>query len=68
MDDALLSKKQARKLASRMNDGVASKPSAFALKQLQKFGWKEGEGIGKNKQGVKSYVKVEQREEQEGCF
>jgi hypothetical protein len=32
--------------------------SAFAKKMLEKYGWKEGEGLGKDKQGVSTYVRA----------
>jgi hypothetical protein len=32
--------------------------SSFARKQLEKYGWKEGEGLGKNKQGISSFVRA----------
>ena len=32
--------------------------SAFARKQLEKYGWKEGEGLGRNKDGLNSYIKT----------
>ncbi|XP_063934134.1 G patch domain-containing protein 4-like [Zophobas morio] len=37
--------------------------SSFALSQLKKFGWKEGEGLGKRKQGIKKYIKVAQKQD-----
>ena len=36
-------------------------PSAFAKKQLEKFGWKEGDGLGKNADGVATYVRAHKR-------
>jgi hypothetical protein len=32
--------------------------SAFARKQLEKYGWKEGEGLGRNKDGMNNYIKT----------
>ncbi|KAG5482192.1 hypothetical protein CUR178_06051 [Leishmania enriettii] len=36
--------------------------SAVAKKMMEKYGWKEGEGLGKERSGVKSYVKVTRRD------
>ncbi|CAM9665872.1 unnamed protein product, partial [Heterosigma akashiwo] len=48
----VLGKKQLKWMASNANESSSSKVSDFARKQLEKFGWKEGEGLGKNKQGI----------------
>lgn len=32
--------------------------AAFAKKQLEKWGWKEGEGLGRNKDGMNNYIKT----------
>mmetsp|Transcript_58 Transcript_58/g.107 ORF Transcript_58/g.107 Transcript_58/m.107 type:complete len:292 (-) Transcript_58:135-1010(-) len=49
-----------------LNESVATGPSSFAKKQLELMGWKEGEGLGKNKQGLSTHVKVLKRKEEEG--
>lgn len=36
--------------------------SAIAKKMMEKYGWKEGEGLGKSREGVKTYVKVARRD------
>lgn len=36
--------------------------SALAKKMMEKYGWKEGEGLGKERSGIKSYVKVTRRD------
>lgn len=36
--------------------------SAAARKMMEKMGWKDGEGLGRDKDGVKSYVKVVRRD------
>ena len=40
--------------------------SAFGKKILEKFGWKEGEGLGKNKSGITDVIQVKRREENKG--
>ncbi|KAK7197405.1 G-patch domain containing protein [Novymonas esmeraldas] len=36
--------------------------SALAKKMMEKYGWKEGEGLGKDRSGMRSYVKVTRRD------
>ncbi|KPA76198.1 hypothetical protein ABB37_07952 [Leptomonas pyrrhocoris] len=36
--------------------------SALARKMMEKYGWKEGEGLGKERTGTKSYVRVVRRD------
>lgn len=40
------------------SEGVTSK---FARAQLEKLGWKEGEGLGKRRQGMATHIKVKKR-------
>lgn len=40
------------------SQGVTSK---FARAQLEKLGWKEGEGLGKHRQGMSTHIKVKKR-------
>ncbi|KAL3662169.1 hypothetical protein V7S43_012969 [Phytophthora oleae] len=48
------------------NESAAAEVSDFARRQMEKMGWSAGKGLGKNEQGVKSYVKVKRREELQG--
>lgn len=52
--------------SSLLNEHISSKPSNFAKKQLEKMGWKEGEGLGKNKQGLKEHIRVHKKSSSEG--
>lgn len=36
--------------------------SSFAKRQLEKMGWKEGQGLGKDGSGVASFIKVQRRD------
>lgn len=38
----------------KTKDGVSS----FAKNQLEKYGWKEGDGIGKTNQGISDPIKA----------
>ena len=40
--------------------------SSFAEAQLQKFGWKKGEGLGKNKHGISSAITVGLKQDTNG--
>ena len=40
--------------------------SGYGKAMLSKMGWKEGDGLGKNRQGMAEAIKVKKREHQEG--
>ncbi|KAH9775356.1 G-patch domain-containing protein 1 [Citrus sinensis] len=40
--------------------GVARKSAAFRL--MKQMGWEEGEGLGKDKQGIKGYIRVKNKQ------
>ncbi|KAI7999037.1 hypothetical protein LOK49_LG10G02408 [Camellia lanceoleosa] len=40
--------------------GIVRKSAAFRL--MKQMGWKEGEGLGKEKQGIKGYVRVKDKQ------
>ncbi len=40
--------------------------SRFGFKMLQKMGWKQGEGLGKNGEGISEHIKVVKRQESLG--
>lgn len=48
------------------NEHVATGPSSFAKRQLESMGWKEGEGLGKHRQGRSTHIRVSKRNEEEG--
>jgi Pin2-interacting protein X1 len=45
------------------SEGVTSK---FARRQLEKLGWKEGEGLGKRRDGMSTHIKVKRRADEQG--
>ncbi|KAH9281333.1 hypothetical protein ECG_05104 [Echinococcus granulosus] len=40
------------------SEDMSSGPSSFAVNQLKKFGWSEGDGLGKNKDGISEPIKA----------
>eukprot|EP00578_Thalassiosira_sp_NH16_P019220 CAMPEP_0181098508 /NCGR_PEP_ID=MMETSP1071-20121207/12164_1 /TAXON_ID=35127 /ORGANISM="Thalassiosira sp., Strain NH16" /LENGTH=286 /DNA_ID=CAMNT_0023181109 /DNA_START=244 /DNA_END=1100 /DNA_ORIENTATION=- len=66
-------KKLQSKLGSHLNESASSHtplllPSSqsFAKRQLEKMGWTEGTGLGKNRDGMRSHVKIRKREDDLG--
>jgi len=54
------------KLAAKPNPAAAQGPSGWAKRQLEKFGWREGKGLGKHEDGEKTCVRADKMEEREG--
>uniref|UniRef100_A0A7S2W480 G-patch domain-containing protein n=1 Tax=Mucochytrium quahogii TaxID=96639 RepID=A0A7S2W480_9STRA len=61
--DVLVQGKTLDKLAKFNNERAASAPSAFALNHLKKLGWSEGDGLGKDRQGMSTHVKVTKKDD-----
>lgn len=40
----------------------------FGFKMLMKMGWTEGKGLGRNEQGMSTYVKAIKNDEKSGIF
>ncbi|ETW09558.1 hypothetical protein H310_00109 [Aphanomyces invadans] len=62
----LVGKKFQAKLGGMANEAVASGVSSFAKRQMEKMGWTEGKGLGKDEQGMATHIKVKRREENMG--
>jgi Pin2-interacting protein X1 len=55
------------RLSSSLNESAsAGVTSKFARRQLEKLGWKEGEGLGKNRDGISTHIRVHKRADEQG--
>jgi Pin2-interacting protein X1 len=54
------------KLNDTLNRAWKDDKSGFGFRMLQKMGWKEDKGLGKNEEGMVDSVKVKRRGENEG--
>lgn len=62
----LLTKKSITKLGTQMNENAGSKPSNFAMKQMEKMGWTEGKGLGKTESGISKHLTIKKRDDSAG--
>ena len=62
----LAGSKLRKKLGSSLQESAAAPVSDFARKQLEKMGWREGTGLGKKRDGIKTHIRVKKRKEQAG--
>lgn len=62
----VLDKKTVQRLGSTLNNGAASKPSEYAQKLMAKMGWKEGQGLGRNEDGINTHVTIAKRDDNLG--
>jgi Pin2-interacting protein X1 len=53
-------------LSSQMVESASSGPGAFAKQQLEKMGWTEGTGLGKNRDGISTHIRVQKRADETG--
>lgn len=53
-------------LPDTQNQAWKNDKSAFGYKMLQKMGWSEGKGLGKNQDGMTEHLRVRKREESLG--
>ncbi|CAM9296403.1 unnamed protein product [Phaeothamnion confervicola] len=62
----MIGKKAMRELGARHNDAAGSGYTDYAKKMMAKMGWSEGQGLGKDKQGVVSYIRVDKKDDVAG--
>jgi hypothetical protein len=58
--------KHKSKLGANLNESVASGVNQFARAQLEKLGWKEGDGLGKERKGMATHIRVTKRIDEQG--
>jgi len=63
---SLAGKKLQQKLGASLNESASAPTSSFAKKQLEKMGWKEGDGLGARSTGIKTHIRVYKREDDVG--
>eukprot|EP01040_Poterioochromonas_malhamensis_P011274 gene11274-12282_t len=62
----IVDRKTIHQLGGKMVESNANKPSAYAMKLMEKMGWKEGQGLGRNEDGIVKHVAIQKREENIG--
>lgn len=62
----IVGKKTLQKMGENINENVSAKPSNFSMMMMKKMGWVEGEGLGKNNDGIKTHISITKREEKTG--
>lgn len=67
MAEQLLCKKTIAKLGTTLKEnGGGTTYSSFARRQMEKMGWTEGKGLGRNEDGITNHIKVKKKDENEG--
>jgi G-patch domain len=64
--NGVLGKRAMKDLSARANDSAGSGYSSFAQKMMKNMGWQEGAGLGKESQGMASYIKVKRKDDDAG--
>jgi len=66
----LSTRKTMARLSSSLNESASDashlQKSSFARRQLEKMGWSEGTGLGKNRDGMVAHIRTKKREESVG--
>jgi hypothetical protein len=62
----ILDKKSIQHFGSKMVESSSSKPSSYAMKLMEKMGWKEGQGLGKSESGMVEHIKITKRDDNMG--
>lgn len=61
-----MTKKTLNKFGGKLNESVGSSVSDFARRQMEKYGWKEGQGLGRNENGMSKHISTKKREDNAG--
>jgi hypothetical protein len=66
MSALIVDKKTVHRLGSSLIESNATKPSAYAMKLMQKMGWKEGQGLGRHEDGIAKHITLSKRDDNLG--
>ena len=66
MVEFIATKKTMDRLGSTVSESRSAPVSNFARKAMEKMGWVEGEGLGKNSDGIAEHIKIKKREDAAG--
>jgi hypothetical protein len=66
MSALIVDKKTVHRLGSSLIESNATKPSVYAMKLMQKMGWKEGQGLGRNEDGIAKHITLSKRDDNLG--
>ena len=66
MSTLLLSKKSIDRMGKSVNEATGSAVSSFARRQMEKMGWQEGKGLGKNEDGMSTHIKQKKKDDNAG--
>ena len=62
----VVGKKTIDKMGKTMNENSGSKISSFARRQMEKMGWTEGKGLGKNEDGMSEHIRQKKKDDTAG--
>jgi Pin2-interacting protein X1 len=66
MSTFIVSKKTMDRLGSTVNESRSAPVSNMARKAMERMGWTEGKGLGKNNDGIAEHIKIKKRDDAAG--
>eukprot|EP00606_Chrysophyceae_sp_TOSAG23-5_P001217 GSChrysophyteH2.ASY1.ANO1.265.1 assembled CDS len=66
MAEFIVTKKTMERLGSSVSESRSAPVSAMARKAMERMGWSEGSGLGKNSDGMKEHIKTKKRADEAG--
>ena len=62
----VVGKKTIEKMGKTINESSGSSISSFARRQMEKMGWTEGKGLGKNEDGMAEHIRQKKKDDTAG--